>query len=328
MGLPIGQWLGVLAAGAMLTAVSAVGAAQFPTKPITIVVPYTAGGTADMLARMAGEALQQSLGQPVVIESRPGAGGSIGTTHVARSKPDGYTLIFTASGSMAINPYVYKLNYDTLKDLDQLTILVDLPFVLVTSVNKPDFNMTSLRQLVDYARSRPGEVSFANAGIGTQQHLTQMMFMKATQTDLQIVPYKGSMPAVNDLLGGHLHAMLDNTGVQTPFIQSGKVRPLMVTSKQRVSVLPDVPTADEAGLPGFESVAWFGLAAPAGTPADILTRMHQILVQSFARPEVKEKLEGLGMVPVVSTPADTTSRVKDNLEAFGAVARDINLQPN
>lgn len=319
--------LKLLAAACVATVMSAsaaVAADSYPSKPITIILPYATGGTADMLARYAADALQSELGQPAIVEARPGAGGVLGTEHVARAEPDGYTLVLTASGTMAVNPYVYKLRYKPLEDFKQVTVLVDLPFVVVTNNQFPAKN---LREFIDYGRQHPGSITFGNAGMGTQQHLTQLMFARAAGIEVNVVPYKGSSPAMTDLLGGHINAVLDNTGVQTPFIQAGKVRALFVTNPQRVAALPDVPTAPEAGLPGFSAVAWFGLAAPHGTPDAVVEKVQQTIARAFAKPEMQRRLQDLGMIPKASTPAETTARVKADLQTFGKIAKEIDLKP-
>ncbi|OZI75849.1 Bug family tripartite tricarboxylate transporter substrate binding protein [Bordetella genomosp. 2] len=318
--------LKLLAAACVATVMSAsaaVAADSYPSKPITIILPYATGGTADMLARYAADALQSELGQPAIVEARPGAGGVLGTEHVARAEPDGYTLVLTASGTMAVNPYVYKLRYKPLEDFKQVTVLVDLPFVVVTNNQFPAKN---LREFIDYGRQHPGSITFGNAGMGTQQHLTQLMFARAAGIEVNVVPYKGSSPAMTDLLGGHINAVLDNTGVQTPFIQAGKVRALFVTNPRRVAALPDVPTAPEAGLPGFSAVAWFGLAAPHGTPDAVVEKVQQTIARAFAKPEMQRRLQDLGMIPKASTPAETTARVKADLQTFGKIAKEIDLK--
>lgn len=310
-----------LAAG---IAAPAMAADTYPSKPITIVLPYATGGSADMLARFAAQALQTELGKPAIVEAKPGAGGVLGTEFVSRAAPDGYTLALTASGTMAVNPYVYKLRYKPLEDFKQITVLVDLPFVVVTN---NEFPAKNLKEFIDYGRKNPNKITFGNAGLGTQQHLTQLMFARAAGMQVNIVPYKGSSPAMNDLLGGHIDAVLDNTGVQTPFIKAGKVRPLFVTNPERVAALPDVPTAPEAGLPGFSAVAWFGLAAPKGTPDEIVDKIQQALAREFAKPEMKQRLLDLAMIPRVSTPAETTARVQSDLETFGKIAKEVDLKP-
>lgn len=291
-------------------------------KPITIVLPYATGGAADLLARLAGDAIQKALGQTVVVQSMPGAGGVLGAEHVARAKPDGYTLLLTASGSMAVNPFTYSIKYDPIKDFDHVSILVDLPFALVARPGGID----SLETLVSRAKAQPGALTFGNAGMGTQQHLTQLMLAKAAGIELAIVPYKGSMPALNDLLGGHLDLVLDNTGVQTPFIQSGKVKALFVTSPQRVAALPDVPTAQEAGLTGFEAVAWFGLAAPSGTPKAAIDAIQQAIAGAFADPQARQTLNDRGMLAVASTPEAANARVRQDYATFGELAKTISLK--
>ena len=308
---------------ALITA-PALAADNYPSKPITIVLPYATGGSAGMLTRFAAQALQTELGKPAIVEAMPGAGGVLGTEFVSRAEPDGYTLALTASGTMAVNPYVYKLRYKPLEDFKQITVLVDLPFVVVTN---NEFPAKNLQEFIDYGRKNPNKITFGNAGLGTQQHLTQLMFARAAGMQVNIVPYKGSSPAMNDLLGGHIDAVLDNTGVQTPFIKAGKVRPLFVTNPERVAALPDVPTAPEAGLQGFSAVAWFGLAAPKGTPDEIIEKIQQALAREFAKPEMKQRLLDLAMIPRVSTPAETTARVKSDLATFGKIAKEVDLKP-
>jgi len=309
---------------AALAASQAAAADNYPSKPITIILPYATGGSADMLARFAAQAVQSELGQPVIVEAKPGAGGVLGTEHVARAEPDGYTLALTASGTMAVNLYIYKLRYKPLEDFKQITVLVDLPFVVVTN---NEFPAKTLQEFIDYGRKNPNKITFGNAGLGTQQHLTQLMFARAAGIQINIVPYKGSSPAMNDLLGGHIDAVLDNTGVQTPFIKAGKVRPLFVTNPERVAALPDVPTGPQAGMPGFSAVAWFGLAAPKGTPDAIVDKIQQAIAREFAKPEMQQRLLDLAMIPRASSPADTTARVKTDLDAFGKIAKEVDLKP-
>ncbi len=311
-------WFGLMAAQ------TATAAEPFPTRPITIYLPYATGGSADLLARLAAKSIQEGLGQTVVVEAKPGAGGQIATEQVARAAPDGYTLLLTASGTMGVNPYVYKLRYRPVEDFAQVSVLVDLPFVVVV---RPDFPSKSLSEFIANAKAHPKTLTFGNAGFGTQQHLTQLMFMKAAGIDLNLVPYKGSVPALNDLLGGHIDAMLDNTGVQTPFIQGKKTRALFITSRERMGVIGEVPTAEEAGLPGFSAVAWFGLAAPAGTPASIVQAINKAIADGFAKPENHKILVDLGMVPLASSPEEASRRVVSDLALFGAVAQEIGLKP-
>jgi len=296
----------------------------FPSRPITIVVPYTPGGASDMLARMSAEILTKELGQPVVVENKPGAGGSLGMESVTRAAPDGYTLVLTASGSMAINPYVYKLHYTPVEDLTSVTILADVPYIFVASTKGGIKDLDGFRKA---AKDKPGAVTSGNAGFGTQAHLTQELFQKAAGIRLNIVPYKGSAPATNDLLGGQIDTMIDNVAAQFSFISANKVQPLFVTSLQRVPVLPQVPTAQEAGLSGFSAVAFFGLAAPKNTPPAVVNRIQQSIAKGFARAEVRKNLEGLGLVPVANTPTEAAERARAEAETLGALAKQLGLKP-
>jgi len=315
-----------LSAALLLGAVPlAAGAASYPDRRIRIVYPYAGGSASDLLARQVGEILSKALGQPVVVESRPGAGGSLGLEHVAHSAPDGYTLAFSASGTMAVNPHLYNLKYRPVDDLVSITILVDIPFIVVT---RPDFPAANLEEFVAYARANPGQVSFANAGFGTQAHLTQVLFMRAAGIEANVISYKGGPPAVADLMGGHIDAMIDNAAAQIGNVQARKVHPLFVTTRTRSASLPGVPTADEAGLAGFVTSGWFGLAAPRGTPQAIVDQINAVIVKAFARPDVRRKLLAAGWLPVASSPAAADARARADLARFGAIARDLRLKPN
>jgi tripartite-type tricarboxylate transporter receptor subunit TctC len=297
-------------------------AQNYPNKPITIVLASATGGASDTLARMAGEAMQKAMGQPVVVISRPGAGGSIGVESVVRAPADGYTFLLTTSGNLAINPHVYKLNYDPIAQLTQVSILVDVPFVLVA--NK-DSGPKDLKTLIAAAKQKPGQLMMGNAGLGTHQHLTQLIFAKTAGIDMRLVPYKGSIPATIDLMGGHIETIIDNVGVQKPLIESGKVHPILTTALTRIAALPNVPTAQELGLQ-FSSVAWFGLAAPKGTPAEIIKRVQVAISATFSQPEVRQKLIDGGMIPLASTPEFANERVAQDAEKFGKLAKDFDLK--
>ena len=242
----------------LLAGLSPAGAAEarYPSKPITIVYPYAPGSASDTLSRVVGEVLQKALGQPVIVENKPGAGGTIALEYVSRAQPDGHTLAFTASGAMAVSPHLYKLRFTPTEDLAPITTLVEIPFVFVTRADAPE---RDLQSFIRKARATPGGVTSANAGIGTQAHLTQMLFLKAAGIDLNVIAYKGGAPAVNDLMGGHLDSMIDNAAAQAGYIQAGKVRGLFVTSKYRVAAYPDVP--GRGGRPA-DSRPWAGSAWP------------------------------------------------------------------
>lgn len=318
------EFLGRIAAGLVVgLAVLTAGASEtYPSKPITIVLASTTGGASDTVARFAGEAIQKALGQPVIVVSRPGAGGSIGVESVVKAPADGYTFLLTTSGNLSINPHVYKLTYDPVAQLTQVSILVDVPFVLVSN---RESGPKSLKELIATAKQRPGQLKMGNAGLGTHQHLTQLIFAKAAGVDILIVPYKGSMPATNDLMGGHIQTIIDNVGVQKTFIESGKVNALLTTSPSRIPSLPNIPTAQELDLP-FSSVAWFGIAAPKSTPPEIVKRVQAAIAAGFAQPDVRQKLIDSGMTPLASTPEFAAERVKQDADRYGKAARDLGLK--
>lgn len=299
--------------------------AEWPEKPITILVPFSAGGAGDQLARMVATDLQTKWGQPVVVQNQPGAGGQIAMRAVARAHADGYTLGITSSGTMAINPYIYKdPGYDTLKDFEQVTILVDLPLLLVVNPAAP---YQTLQQYLAAARSRPGTVAIGHSGIGTHQYLAIEQLAGLAGVRLNAIPYKGAAGMVSDLVGNSLESAMDNTVTQLPLIRAGKVRPLGISTARRAAFLPDVPTLAEAGLPGYESTAWFGLVAPAGTPVERVRKIQAAIAAHFAEPAVVRKLEEMGTTVAATSPQATRSRVQADLEAFGRIVKSIGLQP-
>lgn len=313
----------VLAAFLLPANASAQG--NYPTRPISIVLPYAAGSASDTLTRLVAEALRKELGQPVIVDARPGAGGSIGLEHVANAAPDGYTLVLSGTGSVAINPHIYKLRYNPLVDLSPISVLVEVPFVFVVSNDVPANDLGSFIQL---AKKKPGSITSGNAGLGTQGHLTQAAFAKAAGIELNMIPYKGGAPATNDLLGGHLESMIDNAASQIPYITSGKVRALFVTSDYRMAAYDNVPTAKEAGLRDFSATGWFGLAAPKGTPAQVIEKLQRALKNGMTTPETKKRLADIGFVPVISSPTEAGKRAQDDYEFLGAVVSDLGLKPN
>jgi tripartite-type tricarboxylate transporter receptor subunit TctC len=298
-------------------------ATSYPSRPITIVYPYAAGSASDALTRQIGEVISKALGQPVIVDPKPGAGGSTALELVARAPADGYTLVLSASGTMAVNPHIYNLKYKPVEDLASITVLTEIPFTVVTN---PSFPAQNLKEFIAYAQANPGKLSFANAGMGTQAHLTQVMFLKAAGITANIVPYKGGMPATTDLLGGHVDAMVDNAAAQVANVQAGKVRALFVTTRERSASLPRVPTADEAGLPGFVTSGWFGLAAPKGTPQAIVDKLNAVIVKGMVQPETRKKMIDAGWMPVGSSPADASARARADLARFGALAQQIQLK--
>lgn len=306
-------------------AATGAAAAEYPSRPITIVFPYAVGSASDTLARQVGEILTKALGQPVVVDPRPGAGGSTALEYASKAAPDGYTLVLTGTGTMAVNPHIYNLRHRPVDSLKSITILTEIPFIVVTNRDLP---VKDLKDFISYAKARPGEVSFGNAGIGTQAHLTQMMFLKAAGITANVVAYKGGPPATTDLLGGHINAMIDNAASQTENVRAQRVRPLFVTTQVRSPSMPNVPTADEAGLPGFVTSGWFGLAAPKDTPTAIVDRLQAAVAKGFAQPDIRKRLLEAGWIPVANLPAEADARARADLIRFERVAADLQLKPN
>jgi tripartite-type tricarboxylate transporter receptor subunit TctC len=313
-----------------LTAVTAMtvtaASAAYPEKPIRIIVPFSAGGATDMLARMLGQKLQESWGQPVVVENRAGAGGNIGADAVAKAAPDGYTLLLVAAGFMAVNPHVYSnLTYDSVRDFAPITNLVTAPLLLVTHPSVP---VKTFQEYVKLVQSQPGKFIVGNGGVGTAQHLGgEYLDMVAKMKSLH-VPYKGSAPATTDLLGGQVQAMLDNMVTLIPHVKSGKLRALAVTSKERVAILPDVPTVSESGLPGFETGTWYGIVAPAGTPKDIVNKLQKESVRVIALPELRDRLLQQGLQPVGDSPEEFARFIVAEREKAGRIVKAANIKLN
>ncbi|CUK08116.1 Bug family tripartite tricarboxylate transporter substrate binding protein [Achromobacter xylosoxidans] len=297
----------------------------YPAKPITIVYPYAPGSASDTMTRLLAEAMSKRLGQPVIVESKPGAGGSIATEHVVRAVPDGYTLLLSASGTIAVNPHLYTLRYNPVQDLAPISIAVEVPFVFVVGKGFAAQDYAAFKAL---SHQKPGGLTSANAGLGTQAHLTQASFAKLAGVNLAIVGYKGAAPAVNDVLGGHVDSMMDNAASQIPYVTTGKTTALFVTSDYRFDGYPDVPTARELGITGLVPAGWFGLAAPKGTPAEVIATLRSALAASLDEPPMREKLKALGWVVVGSTPEQALERARTDYERLGQVVRDLGLQPN
>src|SRR5687767_10610594 len=257
----------VVAAFATLSSLA--GAQSWPTKPVSVIVPWPAGGPSDIAARPVAKALQEALGQAFVIDNRGGAGGNIGSAYVAKGAADGYTILITSSAPIVINPSVYKqMPFNPATDLTPVTNLLRVPLVLVAHPSVP---AKDLKELMAHIKAQQGKFQYASSGNGTPQHLTGELFKTVGKLDMVHVPYKGSAPAINDVVGGHAPIMFDSTIAIMPFIKSGKVKPIAISSAKRSAELPDVPTFAEAGLPGVESYAWYGMFVPAKTPKDIVT---------------------------------------------------------
>ncbi|WP_423196568.1 MULTISPECIES: tripartite tricarboxylate transporter substrate binding protein BugE [unclassified Cupriavidus] len=301
-------------------AVPAFAQGSYPTKPISLVVPFPAGGTTDIVARVVADRLGQELGQPVVVDNRGGAGGSIGTAYLAKAAPDGYTLGVATASTHGINPAVYpKLPYDATKDFTPITNLASVPNVM--SVN-PAVKVADMKAFIALAKSEPNKIAYGSAGNGSVSHMMGELFKMSSKTELLHVPYKGVGPALNDALAGQVQVLFDNLPSSLQFIKSGKLHALAVAAPKRVPALPNVPTFAELGLPEVNDSAWFGLIGPAKLPADIQAKVHDAAVKVLAQPEVRKKLEELGATPVGDTPAhfgaQITSEVAKNKRVAAA----------
>ena len=307
--------LGVLALAPL--AVQAQGA--FPAKPITIIVPFSAGGTTDILARVIGQSMSRDLGQPVIVDNRAGAGGNIGAQAVARAAPDGHTLVMGTVGTHAINASLYaKMPFDPVKDFEPLSRVALVPNLLVAHPAQPYKNV---KELIAYAKANPGKVTVASSGVGTSIHLSAELFKHMAGVDIVHVAYRGSAPALNDLVGGHTAIMFDNMPSAIGHVRAGKLRPLAVTTANRSPALPEVPTVAESGVPGFEATSWFGLLAPAKTPAPVVARLNASILKALADPEVKKKLQEQGAEPAGETPAQFAAFIASESIKWGKVVK-------
>ena len=309
------------AAGALLALVAAWASAQpYPTKSIRIVVPFPPGGATDILARDVAQKLTEAWGQQVIVDNRPGAGGNIGSELVAHSAPDGYTLEMGTVGTHAINASLYaKMPYDHVKDFAPVILVAGVPNVLVVNLGVP---ANSVAELIAYAKANPGKLNFASSGNGTSIHLSGELFKVMAGVQMTHVPYKGSAPALQDLLGGQVQLMFDNLPPSLPQIKAGKLRALAVTSLTRAPAIPDVPTVAEAGLPGFEASSWFGILAPAGTPPAIVARINAEIAKWLATPEAKEKLAKQGANAAGGTPDDFAKHIATETAKWAKVVKD------
>ena len=309
---------GALSIAACLSVSQTVLAQDFPTRPITIVVPYPPGGLIDLVARVVQAPLQAELKQAVVVENHAGAGGNVGAELVARSQPDGYTLLL-ANPSLAISPTLYrKLNYNAIDDFAYVGRYGSVPNVLVAI---PSLPVKTAAELIDYAKKHPGKLNYGSPGYGTSPQLSSELFKSMSGTYIVHIPFRGAGPAIAALLGGEIDMMIDNIPPQVPLIKSGKVRALAVTSLKRVNVLPDVPTMDEIGLKGYEIVSFFGLAARAGTPRESVLKLNAALNKASRDPKLREVLESRGATIVEGTPEDFLNFIKAETAKFAPVIK-------
>ncbi len=314
--------LGLLATTALscgLATTAAQAQPAFPSRPLSIIVPFAAGGATDILARIVGQALSTEIGQSVIIENRPGAGGNIGGQLAAKANPDGHTLFMGAVGTHAINPSLYKkMPYDPIQDLAPLTRVANVPNLLVANPQQP---FKTVQELIAYAKAHPGKVNFGSSGNGTSIHLSGEMFSHMAKVDIVHVPYKGSAPAMNDLLGNQIAIMFDNMPSALQYVRAGKLNALGVTSAKRSPELPNVPTIAEAGVPGYEASSWFGLFVPAATPAPVQAKLHAALVKVLAQPDVKKRMADQGAEVVSEKPEQFAAFIQAESRKWGQVVR-------
>src|SRR5262252_482927 len=293
-------------------------AQEYPARPVTIVVPYTAGGSTEILTRILAQNLTQRLGQSFIVENKPGAGTVIGTSYVAKAEADGYTLMMATPTPLAINVRIHKeLPYDPLRDFTPLVMVAQAPFVLIVNANLP---VHSVRELIAYAKERPGKLSYGSGGVGAPHHLYAELFKSMTGIQLTHVPYKGSVPALNDVLAGHIELMFCDVPPAAGMIQAGKVRALGVTTKARLAAFPDLPPISEAGVPGFEVAGWFMVVAPARTPPAVVDKLHTEMKTVLATPALKEQIAKLSLLPLeTGSIDDMKSFVKSEIVRWGKV---------
>ena len=312
----------VLTGAAALSTMPAVAQANFPTRPITLVVPFAAGGSTDVVSRIVGQKMGEILGQSIVIENRAGAGGNIGATAVAKANPDGYTILMGTISTHTLNPIMGKIKpYDPIKDFTPIVLLASIPNVLVVH---PSLPVNTVQELIDLIKKEPGKHSYASSGNGTPLHVSGELFKRMTGVDLQHIPYRGAGPAMNDLVGGQVKVMFDNLPASAPFIRGGQIKALAVTVKERVPGF-DIPSMVEAGLKDYETYSWNGLFAPAGTPADIVAKINAAGNAAIKDTAVQNRLRDLSAVTVGSTPEQLAEHVKKELAIWEPVIKAANI---
>jgi tripartite-type tricarboxylate transporter receptor subunit TctC len=307
-----------LLAGALSLSAGIVQAQQWPTKPIRYIVPFPPAGATDITARIVAEKLGPALGQPVIVENKPGAAGNVGTELVAKSPPDGYTILQVTVAQSISETLYSKLGYSLLRDLQPVAAVARVPNVMVVNPSVP---ARTVQEFIALAKANPGKINFASSGSGTSIHMSGEMFKMLTGVDIVHVPYKGSGPALTDLLGGQVSVMFDNLPPSMPHIKSGKLRALAITTTTRYPGLPDLPTMVEAGVPGYDSAAWFGIMAPTGTPREVVTRINAEVNKILALPDVRERFDQQGAIPSPGTPAEFGAFIKREIDKWAKVVK-------
>lgn len=325
--MKIGSGMVLLACGlGMFTALSpGVAVAQdYPTKPIRVVVGFPPGGGADFVARLVAQKLGDVINQQVIVDNRAGANGIIATEMVAKSAPDGYTLLLGVSATHAINPSVYaKLPYDAVKDFVPVSELALTPLILVVH---PSLPVKNVEDLIKLAKAKPGELNFASAGTGNVTHLAAELFRSMTATNMVHVPYKGSAPAIVDLMAGQVTMYFDTMPSSLPHVRSGKLKALAVTSAKRSLAAPEIPTVAESGVPGFETSSWFGVFAPANTAQTVIAALHRELSKALTTADSVDRMKGQGLDPVVNTPAEFAAVIKNDIGKWARVVKEANIK--
>jgi tripartite-type tricarboxylate transporter receptor subunit TctC len=312
----------ILLAAALLFAGSA--SAQYPNRPLKLIVPFPPAGATDIVGRIVAAKLQERLGQAVVVENRPGAGGSLGSDVAAKAAPDGYTLLMATSSTHSIGPVLQKLPYDPIQDFAPITHVANVPNVLVVS---PKLPIRNLSDLVALAKSQPGKLNYASAGVGSITQLNAELFKMIAKLDIVHVPYKGTALSTADLANGNVAMLFDSLASALPNIKSGNVRPLALNAPKRSALLPGIPTLQEAGMPEFDLYTWFGMFAPAGTPPEAVARIQREVVAGLGSPDVLERFAAVGAEPVGSTPGEFVERIRGDAKKWGEVIKAGNIKP-
>ena len=297
----------------------------YPDRPIRLIAPFPAGGLADVLARAVGDEMSKSLGQPVIVENRAGAGGNTGADAVAKSAPDGYTLLMSSAGILTANQFLYaKMPFDAETAFVPVSNVASMSMLVVVN---PKVEAKTLKEFVALAKAQPGKINFGSPGIGTTGHLGLAMLMHAAGVKITHVPYRGAAPAVTDLLAGQIDGVVDNPPTVIAHIQSGKLRPLAVAARERMALLPDVPTAAEQGVANYEASSWFGVAAPAGTPPAIVARLHQAIAAAVRTPAMQERFGKSGARLLGNSPQDFAAQIRAERASWGEIIKAANIAP-
>lgn len=311
-------------AGAALSLTATAQADKYPSRPIRIVVPFTPGGSNDLIGRIIGQKLTEAWSQPVIIDNRPGGGSTIGVQVVVNAAPDGYTLL-TTSGGIATNSSLYKLPYDPRKDLAPVALLAQMPYLIAAH---PSVAAKTAQDLINLAKAQPGKIAFSSSGAGTSSHLAGEMFKSAAKINMLHVPYKGGGPAVNAVVSGEVQLTFNVITGPLPMVRANKLRAIAVTSPKRAEAAPDIPTVAESGLPGFEMIAWYNTFAPAKTPNAITTKLNTEINRILHEPDVREKLSTQGVTPMTGTPADLSKYLNFEVERWAKVIKEAGIKLN